>query len=1002
MVGIFTLGSDPVDPTHPASLLDTILRKQWGWDGMIMSDWFGTYSADTSVKAGLDLEMPGPPIWRGSALQRCVVSQKIRVAEIDDRVRQVLKLINKVSVSGIPEDAEESGNPTEETVHLLREAAASANVLLKNDSGLLPLNSPKLKSIAVIGPNADAPVYSGGGSTSLRPFKHTTALEGIRSVLEYSDQNVKVHFAMGALAHKEAPLLGARQLKTKDGKPGMDIEWFHEDPLENPGIHEFGAAADGLVDVYVDGKKVVDNSTNPTPGHLFFGAASNEKLGMIDLEAGKPVTVVVQYASPLMAQSRGYPASEYSSFPGYRGVCRFGGGPAFTVEDGIQEAVRVARSYWESESYDRADLSLPGATNELVSAALEANKQTIVIVISGTPVAMPWAATASTIVQSFYGGGESGNGLADILFGRFLFKLIPSQKEEDTPSYLNFPGQNGKVHHAEGVFVGYRHYLTLKKEVLYTRFKYLDISLSGKIGPDSQVEVSITIKNLGQVSGREVVQIYVRDVISRLDRPVRELKGFGKSKLVAPGGTDQVNVTLDRYAFAYFDDWAGPDGRDGHGRWVAEAGEFEIIAASSSADGELTDGPNGARGTKFFEGVPAACFPGATGLAASWDVEYLRSVGKTIALDCKDKGAHVLLGPTVNIQRSPLGGRGFESYSEDPLLSGNLAQAFVNGLQSEGVAATIKHFVANDSEFERMSISSEVSTRALREIYLRPFELVCRDSKTPAWAVMTAYNRVNGLHASENKHLLDTILRKQWGWEGLIMSDWFGTSSVDASIKAGLDLEMPGPAVWRGDALQRYLALLNTRKVLRLINKVAASEIPEDAEETGNPTEEIVEKLRESARNANVLLKNDDSILPLKPSELRSIAVIGPNADAPVFSGGGSANLRPYQHTTVLEGIQNTLKETGRDVKLEHVIGALSHKLVPLLGVKQLITKEGNPGFDIEWFHEDPTKNPDAERVHYTHGTHSSMWFIDNLPDYLNPRCWATITATYTSEFSGK
>ncbi|CUA68916.1 beta-glucosidase [Rhizoctonia solani] len=425
----------------------------------------------------------------------------------------------------------------------------------------------------------------------------------------------------------------------------------------------------------------------------------------------------------------------------------------------------------------------------------------------------------------------------------------------------------------------------------------------------------------------------------------------------------------------------------------------------------LTDGPNGARGTKFFEGVPAACFPGATGLAASWDVEYLRSVGKTIALDCKDKGAHVLLGPTVNIQRSPLGGRGFESYSEDPLISGNLAQAFVNGLQSEGVAATIKHFVANDSEFERMSISSEVSTRALREIYLRPFELVCRDSKTPAWAVMTAYNRVNGLHASENKHLLDTILRKQWGWEGLIMSDWFGTSSVDASIKAGLDLEMPGPAVWRGDALQRCVITQKVRvleidervrQVLRLINKVVASEIPEDAEETGNPTEEIVEKLRESARNANVLLKNDDSILPLKPSELRSIAVIGPNADAPVFSGGGSANLRPYQHTTVLEGIQNTLKETGRDVKLEHVIGALSHKLVPLLGVKQLITKEGNPGFDIEWFHEDPTKNPDAERVHYTHGTHSSMWFIDNLPDHLNPRCWATITATYTPEFSGK
>ncbi|KAJ1309318.1 hypothetical protein OPQ81_004979 [Rhizoctonia solani] len=425
----------------------------------------------------------------------------------------------------------------------------------------------------------------------------------------------------------------------------------------------------------------------------------------------------------------------------------------------------------------------------------------------------------------------------------------------------------------------------------------------------------------------------------------------------------------------------------------------------------LTDGPNGARGTKFFEGVPGACFPGATGLAASWDLEYLHTVGKTIALDCKDKGAHVLLGPTVNIQRSPLGGRGFESYSEDPLLSGHMARAFIDGLQSEGVAATIKHFVANDSEFERMSISSEVSTRALREIYLRPFELACRETKNPAWALMTAYNRVNGVHASENKYLLDTILRKQWGWEGLIMSDWFGTTSADASIKAGLDLEMPGPAIWRGDALQRCVVAQKVRlpeiderarQVLKLINKVVASGIPEDAQEIGNPTEEIVGKLREAAGYSNVLLKNDSNILPLKCSELTSIAVIGPNADAPVFSGGGAANLRPYQHTTTLEGIRNALKDTGHDVKVQHVIGARSHKLVPLLGLKQLKTKEGKPGFDIEWFHQDPVENPNADRVHYIHGTHSSMWFVDNLPEYLNPKCWATITAIYTPEFSGK
>ncbi|CAE6455954.1 unnamed protein product, partial [Rhizoctonia solani] len=531
-------------------LLNTILRKQWGWDGMIMSDWFGTYSADSSIKAGLDLG--GPPIWRGSALQRCVVSRKLQfpgglrlfsneVLKLFNKVStsgipedaeetgkpteemvkllweaaasanvllEVLKLVNKVSTSGIPEDAEETGNPKEKMVKLLQEAASSANVLLKNDSGILPLDPLKVKSIAVIGPNADAPVYSGRGSASLRPYKHTIVLQGIRSALGYSGQNVEVRFAPGALAHKEAPLLGVKQLKTKDGKPGMDIEWFHEDPLKNPnatrvhythgttsncafidnlpedfsnwcwatitsiytpeysGVHEFGVAADGLVDLYVDGKTIVDNSTSPTPGHLFFGAASTERLGTIGLRAKKPVTVVVQHASTLIAQSQGYPVSEFSSFPGYRGATEgyvVSGGPAFTIEGGIQGAVEAAKSSdaaivviglnndWESESYDRTDMSLPGATNQLVSAILEANKQTVVVVISGTPVTMPWAATTSTIIQFFYGGGELGNGLADVLFG----KANPSSKlplsfpkrEEDTPSYLNFPGQNGKVHY---------------------------------------------------------------------------------------------------------------------------------------------------------------------------------------------------------------------------------------------------------------------------------------------------------------------------------------------------------------------------------------------------------------------------------------------------------------------------------------------------------------------------------------------------------------------------
>jgi len=184
----------------------------------------------------------------------------------------------------------------------------------------------------------------------------------------------------------------------------------------------------------------------------------------------------------------------------------------------------------------------------------------------------------------------------------------------------------------------------------------------------------------------------------------------------------------------------------------------------------LSDGPNGIRGTRFFNGTPGACLPCGTGLASTWDVDLITKAGRLLALEAKAKGAHVVLGPTINIQRSPLGGRGFESFSEDPLLSGLLAASYCNGMQNEGIAATVKHFVCNDQEHERLSVNSIVTDRALREIYLLPFMLAVRDSNPAAF--MTAYNKLNGIHCSENKSLLEDTLRKEWKWNGLVMSDW--------------------------------------------------------------------------------------------------------------------------------------------------------------------------------------------------------------------------------------
>ncbi len=184
----------------------------------------------------------------------------------------------------------------------------------------------------------------------------------------------------------------------------------------------------------------------------------------------------------------------------------------------------------------------------------------------------------------------------------------------------------------------------------------------------------------------------------------------------------------------------------------------------------VSDGPNGVRGTRFFNGIKAACFPCGTALGATWDTELLHKAGMAMGHESKAKGSHVILGPTINIQRSPLGGRGFESLSEDPVLAGLGASALVNGIQETGVVATIKHFICNDMEHERNGSDAILTERALREIYALPFQLVIKESQPGCF--MTAYNKVNGLHVSENPKILKDMLRGEWGWKGCVMSDW--------------------------------------------------------------------------------------------------------------------------------------------------------------------------------------------------------------------------------------
>ena len=350
---------------------------------------------------------------------------------------------------------------------------------------------------------------------------------------------------------------------------------------------------------------------------------------------------------------------------------------------------------------------------------------------------------------------------------------------------------------------------------------------------------------------------------------------------------------------------------------------------------KVTDGPNGARGGSFRGGVSSVCFPVGIALAATWNPDLVEQVGVALAEEVKSKGAHMLLAPTVNIHRSPVNGRNFECYSEDPYLAGRLATAYIQGLQSQKVGASLKHFVCNDSEFERNTISSEVTERALREIYLLPFEIAVKAAQP--WSVMSSYNRINGVYACDNAYTLTDILKKEWGFEGFVISDWFGTKSTVAAANAGLDLEMPGPAIWMGDKLLQVVktgevseAVIDdkVRRLLRVVIMSGAMDNPTEPPEQAIDKPEHRRLVRQVAGEAIVLLKNDRNILPLDPARVKTLAVIGPNAKTARIQGGGSAHVKPHYTVTPYEGIINHPKA---DFKIGYEQGCTNHKSLPLL-----------------------------------------------------------------------
>ncbi|GGN90510.1 beta-glucosidase family protein [Nocardia rhizosphaerihabitans] len=388
---------------------------------------------------------------------------------------------------------------------------------------------------------------------------------------------------------------------------------------------------------------------------------------------------------------------------------------------------------------------------------------------------------------------------------------------------------------------------------------------------------------------------------------------------------------------------------DGKLRLISGASLFRMAGdpALGLAEMPVSDGPSGVRGENWDERDPSVSLPSGTAIAATWDPALLTEIGALIAAEARRKDVYAVLGPTMNLHRSPLGGRHFECFSEDPLLTAEMADAYVRAVQAHGVSACPKHYVANDSETDRFTVDVRVDDRALRELYLYPFE---RTVEAGAWMIMDAYNAVNGTTMTENS-LLDEPLKGTWGFDGVVVSDWTAVRTTESAAQ-GTDLCMPGPPYLWGEPLAAAVRAGEiaesavddkVRRILRFAERVGA------LDGTPQPTpifsdEQAQDLVRRVAAQAMVLVRNDGA-LPLAPET--TVALLGPSAGEPRFLGGGSATVIPGHTTTPVEGL------TGR-LPLTYTAGVhLSEDLIPAPLVIMTDPETGEPGLSARYLKDD-------------------------------------------------
>lgn len=597
-------------------LLTEVLRQDWGYDGIVMSDWFGSRSTEPTINAGLDLEMPGPTRDRGAKLIDAVQAGKVARETIRERALNILRLMERVGSLDDHREWVETAHSRPEHQQLIRKAGAAGAVLLKND-GLLPLAKPNGK-VAVIGPNAKVAQIMGGGSAQLNPHYRVSPWDALVSRLGED----ALIYAEGSNNHRWEPLFESAfdieffdnedlsgapvHSETMDGSMAFWLEGVADgkvDPIHfsarlsgeftatEAGQYSFGLHSAGYSKLYIDDKLVVDAWDNWTKGRTFFEEGCDEVSALVDLEAGQTVSVVVEIRTK---------PTDNLHFTGFRfGVSRpLGDKDIAEAAKAAAEAetalVFVGRSgEWDTEGSDLENITLPGRQDELVAAVLAANPNAVIVLQTGGPIEMPWVSNAKAILQAWYPGQECGNAIADVLFGDVepggrLPQTFPV-RWQDNPTQSQdpeiYPGQDGKVRYEEGVFIGYRHYEQQGTSPLfpfghglgYTSFELSDLKVaSNSMG----VSASVTLTNTGDRLGSSVVQIYVGDVVASVDRPEKELKAFKKVEL-AQGKSVEISLDLDPRSFAFFD----VESRC----WRVEAGEFRISVGFSAGDIRISE-----------------------------------------------------------------------------------------------------------------------------------------------------------------------------------------------------------------------------------------------------------------------------------------------------------------------------------------------------------------------------------------------------------------------------